>query len=282
MSNNDMTRLVILAFHYILSDMKAISIWASQNQKKAILLIIVFEVLKCLIGFDIGHNFLPGLSSGAIELSVLGLVLLITFVQNDYQHRANTLSKESHRRFRLRSTGVIMVSSLFLSILVGNHFKGLGYSVRSVFVANAAESVTTTTADISKNGADNTVTEKKEKKGLLSRLFGKRTSSANPKSNSRITYVLLFLLSLLLTYAGLIITCSLACGGFSILAVLTFLISLGVLSAGIYFLIRAFKKDIKPLQSLSKEEKKKERNNFFIIWVLLGAAIALVALLSSQ
>ncbi|WP_259016750.1 hypothetical protein [Emticicia fluvialis] len=261
--------------------MKAISIWASQNQKTAILLIIIFEVLKCSIGFDIGHHFLPVFSSWAIELSVLGLVFLTTFVQTSYQHQTGTLNKEAHRKFRLMSTGAIMASSLFLSILLGNHLKGLGYQVHSIYVANAAERVTTTaTENNKKNGAPIKVTEKKTRKGFVSRLLSKKTVSEDPKSNSRITYALLFFLSLLLTFAGLILTCQLACGGFSLLAILAFLVSLGVLSGGLYFLIRAFKKDLKPFQSLTQKEKKKEQLKFFVIWILLGAAIALIALLS--
>ncbi len=278
MAYKAMTLLVKLGFHLFLSDMKAISIWASQNQKTAILLIIIFEVLKCSIGFDIGHHFLPVFSSGVIELSVLSLVILSTIVQTSYQHQTDTLNKEAHRKFRLTCTGIIMASSLCLSILLGNHLKGLGYQVRSIYAANAAERVTA--AENKKSGAPVKVTERKTRKGFVSRLLSKKTASEDPKSNSRITYVLLFFLSLLLTIAGLILTCQLACGGYSLLAILAFLVSLGVLSGGLYFLIRAFKKDLKPFQSLTQKEKKKEQLKFFVIWILLGAAIALIALLS--
>src|SRR6218665_1963980 len=121
--------------------MNVISIWASRNTKKAIAFIVIIEFAKSIIGFDIGHNFLPTLSSSFIELTVLGIVFLVTFVQANYKYQAQTLGKEAHRQLRLRSTGIIFLSSLFLSVLMGNHFRGLGYSVNSVFIANAAVSM---------------------------------------------------------------------------------------------------------------------------------------------
>jgi hypothetical protein len=180
--------------------MNAISIWASHNTKKAITLIIIIEFVKNSIGFDIGHNFLPTFPPAFIELALLGIVFLITFVQTNYKYQAQTLGKEAHRQFRIRSTGIIFLSSLFLSILLGNHFKGLGYSINSVFIANAA---VTMPADSVQSATTHVIKEKKHSLKHKLRLFSKKTADDDPHSNRRIGYVLLFILSLGLTYLGL-------------------------------------------------------------------------------
>lgn len=259
--------------------MNLISIWASRNTKKAITLIIIIEFAKSIIGFDIGNNFLPTFSSGFIELAVLGLVFLITFVQSNYKYQAQTLSKEAHHTLRLKSTGILFVSSLFLSILMGNHFKGLGYSINSPFAAQAAvsmsaDSVQTTTTTVAK--------EKKLSSKHQFRLFSKKTTDDDPYSNRRIGYVLLFLLSLALTYVGLYLTCGILCSGYGVLALLVFLTSLGIFSGGLYFLIKAFSSPVKPISTMTGDEKRKERRKFFLIWGILSVATGIFLLITNS
>lgn len=82
--------------------MKTISIWASKNQKLAITFIIIIELLRGFIGFTIGNDFLPTFSNATIELSVLLIIFIISFVQINYRHQKLELSKESHYKFRLK------------------------------------------------------------------------------------------------------------------------------------------------------------------------------------
>lgn len=259
--------------------MNLISIWASRNNKKAITFIVIIEFAKSIIGFEIGHNFLPILSPAFIELAVLGLVLLITFVQANYKYQAQTISKEIHRQLRLRSTGILFLSSLFLSILMGNHFRGLGYSINSVFVANAAVSMP---ADSVQAKASTVTKDKKQASKHKFRLFAKKTADDDPYSNRRIGYILLFLLSLVLTYAGLYLTCGVLCSGYGVLALLIFLTSLGVLSGGIYFLVKAFTKPVKPISTMTGDEKKKERRKFLLIWGILSVATGIFLLITNS
>lgn len=259
--------------------MNLISIWASRNTRKAITFIIIIEFVKSIIGFDIGHNFLPALSPAFIELAVLGLVFLITFVQANYKYQAQNLSKEAHRQLRLRSTSILFLSSLFLSILMGNHFRGLGYSIPSVFVANAAvsmlaDSVQTTNTIVAK--------DKKYSSKHKFRLFAKKTADDDPYSNRRIGYVLLFLLSLVLTYVGLYLTCGILCSGYGVLALLVFITSLGVFSGGLYFLIKAFSKPVKPISTMTGDEKRKERRKFLLIWGILSVATGIFLLITNS
>ncbi len=259
--------------------MNLISIWASHNTKKAITFIVIIEFAKSIIGFDIGHNFIPKLSPAFIELAVLSLVLLITFVQANYKYQAQTLSKEAHRQLRLKSTGILFLSSLFLSILGGNHFRGLGYSIGSPFAVNAAVSMSTDSVQIT---AATVAKEKKYTSKHKFHLFAKKTADDDPYSNRRIGYVLLFLLSLVLTYAGLYLTCGVLCSGYGVLALLIFLTSLGVLSSGIYFLVKAFSKPVKPISTMTGEEKRKERRKFLLIWGILSVATGIFLLIQNS
>ncbi|RFS18054.1 hypothetical protein [Emticicia sp. C21] len=258
--------------------MNRISIWASRNTKKAITFIIIIEFVKSIIGFDIGHNFLPTFSSGFIELAVLGLVFLITFVQANYKYQIQNLNKEAHRQLRLRSTGILFLSSLLLSILAGNHFKELGYSINSPFATNAAVSMSAdsvlTTTTVAK--------EKKQTAKYKFRLFANKTADDDPYSNRRIGYVLLFLLSLVLTYVGLYLTCGILCSGYGVLALLVFITSLGVFSGGLYFLIKAFNKPVKPISTMTGQEKRKERRKFLLIWGILSLATGIFLLITNS
>jgi hypothetical protein len=114
------------------------------------------------------------------------------------------------------------------------------------------------------------------------RLFAKKTADDDPYSNRRIGYVLLFLLSLVLTYAGLYLTCGVLCSGYGVLALLIFLTSLGVLSGGIYFLIKAFSNPVKPIPMMSREEKRKERRKFFLVWGILSLATGIFLLIQNS
>ncbi|MBA4849111.1 hypothetical protein [Emticicia sp. BO119] len=260
--------------------MHLISIWAGRNTRKAISLIVIFEFVKSIIGFSIGHNFLPGLSTSFIETAVLGLVFLITFVQANYKYQSQKLNKEVHRRLRLTSTGLLFLSSLFLSILLGNQLRGLGYSTNSFFAAKAAvtipsDSIHTTTTSLIVQKSNRPLKHK-------FRLFSKKTADDDPYSNRRIGYVLLFLLSLVLTYIGVYLTCGVLCSGYGVLALLIFLTSLGVLSGGIYFLIKAFSHPVKPISTMSGNEKRKERRKFLLTWGILSLATAIFLLITNS
>ena len=256
--------------------MKTISIWASKNQYQAITLIVLIEFIKNIIGFSIGNDAFPILSKPFIELGVLAIVLLVSFLQIYYQHEAQSLTKEAHYQLRIRSTTFIFFCSFVLSVLLGNHFKGLGYSFHSqteTFAATStATSVDSTTTTVS--SSSNKLTTKKKH-----HLFSKKATTESSDTGKRIGYILLFLLSLVLTYGGAFISCSIACSGYGFWAVLTFLLTLGIFSAGVYFLIKAFSKNPTRLADMSKEQRKKERKKYFIIWGIVTLAVGLFTLI---
>lgn len=259
--------------------MKTISIWASKNQKWAIAFIIIIELLKGLIGAAIGNDFLPTLSNATIELSVIVIVFIISFVQINYRYHAPELSKVVHHKLRLKSTAIIFLSSFLLAILLGNHFKGLGYSINNQLISYAGVTIKT---DSVQKQETLTVFEKTIKQSIHKKhqLFSKQTTENSTNDNGkRIGYVLLFILSLALSYIGIALSCSIACSGYGVFAILALLLTLGILSGGIYFLMKAFKKTIKPSKEMTREERKKERKRFFAIWGIVAAVFALLLVL---
>jgi MFS family permease len=263
--------------------MKTISIWASKNQKLAIACIIIIELSKGLMGAAIGNDFLPIFSNATIELSVLILIFFISFIQINYRHQAVNLSKERSHQLRLKSTAMIFLSSFLLAILLGNHFKGLGYSIDNQLVSYAGVTIKT---DSVQQKETKTVFEKiikqNQKSHTKEQLFSNnKTENSSNDTGKRIGYILLFVLSLALTYVGVALSCSIACSGYGVLAILALLLTLGILSGGIYFLIKSFKKTIKPSKEMTHDEKKKERRKFFAIWGIATAVFALWVLLSN-
>ena len=263
--------------------MKAISIWASKNQKLAIAFIIIIELLKGLMGAAIGNDFLPTLSNDTIEVSGLVLVFIISFVQINYRYHVPELNRELYRKFRIKSTGIIFLSSFLLAILLGNHFKGLGYSINNQLVSYAG---VTTKTNSSQQQETLTVFENVIKQNQIShnkhQLSSKQiTENSTNDAGKRIGYVLLFVLSLVLSYLGVFLSCGIACSGYGVLGILALLLTLGIFSGGIYFLIKAFKKTIRPSKDMTREERKKERKRFFAIWGIVTAVFALLIAFSN-
>lgn len=170
------------------------------------------------------------------------------------------------------------MSSFLLSVLSGNHFKNLGYSVNNQLFSYAGVSIK---ADSVQQPQALTVFEKyiKQKHNLNKKQrlsLQQITENSTNDTGKRVAYVMLFMLSLILTYFGLYLSCSLACGGYGVLAILAFLLTIGIFSGGIYLLMKSFRKVIKPINEMTHEEKKKERKRFFTIWGIVTAVIAIL------
>ncbi len=261
--------------------MKNISVWASKNQKLAITFIVIIELLKITLGAMIGNYFLPFLSNTTIEICTLVIIFIVSFVQINYQLKAPELSKIALRKFRLKSTGLILLSSLFLAILAGSHFNNLGYSLDNQLFAYAGETIKIDSSQTQNNTSvfEKIVQQKQfsQKKHQVSQ--NKTSENSTNNTGKRVGYVLLFLLSLVLTYFGLYLTCAIACGGYGFWAILVFLLTTGIFSSGIYFLMKAFRKTLKTQKEMTHEEKKKERKRFFATWGIITAIVGLLMLI---
>jgi hypothetical protein len=263
--------------------MKTISIWANKNQKLAITFIVIIELLKGVFGAAIGNDFLPSFSNATIEIWVLAIVFFVSFVQINFEIEAPFLNKIAHRKLRLRSTGIIFLSTFFLSILLGNHFKNSGYSIDNQLVSYAGVTIK---IDSTQQVGTSTFFEKVIKAKQFSQnnkpLFSKKTTDdGTNNTGKRVGFALLFLLSLVLTVLGIYLSCGIACSGYGFWAVLVLLLTLGVHLFGIYFLMRTFSKVMKPWREMTPKERRKEIGKTIATWGVFNLVSVLFSAISN-
>lgn len=256
--------------------MKNISLWASKNVLMARLLIVMIEIAKGLSAGLIGYYFIPKLSERTLNLSVLLLVLLVSFLQMNHEF-IERLNKRIYHKIRHQVTFVIFLCTFGLTLLLGNYYKSVGENIVGQWVHAGVSVRTDSTSQYEEKVWEKSI---KARVGALSE--NKSSQDEQPSHNGRrVVYVLLFLLSLGLTYVATILSCSIACSGYGFLAVLSLLLTVGIFSGGIYFLMKAFRKRIKISKEMSREEKRKERKRFFITWGIVVSIISLLVILGN-
>lgn len=243
----------------------AIEHWAQANIKKAQWILVATETTRLLIGLFLGYRLLHGI--GVNEIILVTILNLSTFfvVMNRPVGRRNFSQY-------IKKAGLLSLCSFVLSFTLGGVLSGnqINASTNQVM---AFDELT----EAPKSGLlEEAIRETKQPKITLKSLKKNETKDESAK---RWPYILLFLLALPLTYFGLIMSCSLSCSGYGVLAVLTFVLTSGVFSGGIFFLIKAIrKKASKKYKNMSKKERKREWKDFFLVWAVTGAAILLTIL----
>jgi high-affinity Fe2+/Pb2+ permease len=244
--------------------------WAQVNIKKAQWVLALLETSRLLIGLFLGYRVLHG--AGVNELILVTILTLSTFfvVMNRPVGRRNF----SHF---FRKAGLLSLCSFVLSFTLGGVFSDhhVHFSASQVMAFDVL-------TEAPKSGLlEEAIKETKQPKITLKSLK-KNKAKDEDEPAKRWPYILLFLLALPLTYFGLILSCSLSCSGYGILAILTFVLTSGVFSGGIFFLIKALrKKASKKYKNMSREERKGERKNFLLVWVVTAVGVALTILLGN-
>ncbi len=227
-----------------LSNYKSIAQWASGNVFFARILFSFTEIFRLSIAFYLGSVLSKGI--GINEL-ILITILIMSFLFTTLKFRGNGGRVQ---------TLFLMSLSWFFSFTFGGitHPSGQQLS-QTVFAGDTyGEPQTSITEEVKKS------------KSIIS---FKKNSEKMPDSKRRWAYVLLFLLSLPLTYYGLALTCSLGCAGYSFFAILALITSFGLFSGGMFFLAKAFRKGfIKKHKDMERQEKKKEWKRFLLAWAI--------------
>jgi len=241
---------------------KEIGTWAVNNTRKAQFLFFLSEISRLSIAFFLGKFLLPRL--GINEFFVLSILLLsFAFVW------LNSSTKRSDFSNYFKKGLLIVSCSWLLFFGFGSLFSG-----QSSFQSNVSMA-----ADV----------QGEPHKGLVQKLLNKKeikiqfhttTAKKLPISKKRkILFVILFIISIPLTFYGLILGCSLSCAGYAVFAWMTIILSFGLLGGGIYFLIKAIsKKKVGRYKDLDRAGKRKAWKNFFITWGIV-TAVAFLALL---
>ncbi|WP_304233334.1 hypothetical protein [Jiulongibacter sediminis] len=242
--------------------------WAQVNIKKAQWTLAATESIRLLIGLFLGFKVLHG--AGVNELVLATILTLSAF----FVIMNRPVGRRNFSQY-IRKAGLLSLCSFVLSFTLGGVLSGNQMS-SSANQVMAFDDITETP----KSGPlDKALKQTKQPKVKL-KVF--QINKTKDEPSKRWAYILLFLLSLPLTYFGLILSCSLSCSGYGVLAILTFVLTSGVFSGGIFFLIKALrKKASKKYKNMSRDERKGEWKNFLLVWVVTAVGVALTILLGN-
>ncbi len=242
-----------------------LSHWASKNFLIARFLIFFTETSRLFIAYFLGQGIGRKLDLNELSITIIGLIsiVFVIYVRSKRQDY-------NYRQILIRNT-IIASIAFCLSFLLGNVFNPDSENNRQVIYAG--ETITVKNSNL----IDSLASSQPQK-------FDKLLKKQNDKIDTgrRVGYFFLFLLSLILTYFSLILFCSLACSGYGFFAVLALLLSHGIFSGGIYFLLKIFRKGyIKKYKELSKAERKKEWALYVKILLVFVSLAALYVIIQS-
>mgnify|MGYP006908584337 CR=1 FL=1 len=239
---------------------KSLTRWASRNIVLARLLYGLAEISRLSVLAFLGFSIAPFI--GVNEFLILAITVL-PIIYTNLNKQANRKNVKAY--FRQSLTSMLCSGLLFFSL--GGLFGDKSQStVSNLSIASDIQTnlETGTLKEIIENQKSPIVYHKKVEK---------------KKSNRKLLHALLFVLSLGLTYAGLALSCTIACSGYTVFAWLGIITSLGFLGGGIFFLIKAFSKK-RPIayKSMSKQQRRKEWKNFWLTWagVVTSALLAIL------
>ncbi len=269
--------------------MKRISIWAHRHTLPAISLIILFETINALIGLTLGAGIwsagLPiGLTSPWFLHGLVALLVGAAAGMQDYGKIVGQLSR------RMKHAGLFGVFTLNLCLFIAcgaiwaersqtlHPSGGLGSYSRIEAGRDSGRAVSATEGDYVREKA----LRQQKKAGVFRNVLRRDdTPAGKDLTGTRIGYIFLFLLDLTLAYFSVPLACGLLCAEKAFLAALVFLLGTGVLSGGIYFLIRALKPDLKLYRDMTRDERKREGRRYFRTWLATLGGVVLLGLLAS-
>ncbi|MCP9754477.1 hypothetical protein EGI26_04780 [Lacihabitans sp. CCS-44] len=250
-----------------------LSKWASRNIVLSVGLIILFQFLQIVLGVKMGREFLQSISTYELGIVCLLLFSLVFTLQKRFGVVYKHLPKIQQYVPLLRYNSIIFLCTFMLSIALGGHLNTLENPSRSIQLSATEHS---TKLDSTLNAHIQQALEK-QKTAVAD------TSETKKDTGKRILYLLLFLLSLVLTYFIAVMACSLACSGYGVVAILVILLGQGVLGSGVYFFLKMFRKGfIKKWKELDTKEKKKERKRYWLTLLISSLAFWLFILLGNM
>ncbi|QJW88769.1 hypothetical protein HNV11_04920 [Spirosoma taeanense] len=253
--------------------MKRLSGWASRHTHLAIGLLVIGELANAANGLLLGANLLDTVSPTGLHIALIGL---LTGAVSIRIWAAGRPSFPSYRSGRLL-LALAFLSNFLLFILLGGIW---GQSIQtpdssgSAFGSRRITVVSDTLALPVVQASDSLYAVSRPVVAPAERVVKNRVGQ-------RIGYVLLFVLGILLTYGAAALACNIACSGYGFLAAVTFMLGLGFLAGGIYFLSRSLDRELTPLQSMAKPDRKRITRRFWQSWLILIGLFCLLMLISN-
>ena len=251
--------------------MKNLSRWASRHVPLAITLIVLCEVANAFSGLILGAAWLDTVPVAGLHTGLAVLISLAAGIRLTAHRGAGNYRIERWCLF-----GAFLSNFLLFGLLGGlmaPRTQPLDVSV-GAWGSQRKEIRTDTLTQAN--------TQRPDRSSLLAKAVASRDiTPSGQQTGWRIGYVLLFVLSFFLTYLMTGLACSIACSGYGFLALIVFLLGLGFLAGGIYFLGRALEKRVKKRSDMTPDERRRTGRRFWLSWLILIGITVLSILISA-
>ncbi|MBD2703969.1 hypothetical protein IC229_25210 [Spirosoma sp. BT702] len=251
--------------------MKSISYWASRHKALAITLLILGQICNAFNGISLGATLLENVPLRWLQWC-MWLLLAGVIATYNFSYQAITIN---YQRSRNVLTLAFSANFLLFGLLGGiwSQQSIPAHSTQQVFGGRRIEVV----RDTLENGNSIRSTVRSE-----NQVDRKGVTSDDPKSTGgrRVGYVLLALLGVIVAYGMAAIACNILCAGYGFVAALVLYLGLGGLAGSVYFLKRAFQKNLKRRQDMTQEERKRDLRVFWLSWLAFIVVVSLLILIN--
>lgn len=213
--------------------MKSISIWAKKNNRFAIGLIVLIEVVNIAFGIRLGRVILPVINERFLDLFALAIVLAMMAIENNYEEKAKTLCQAAEYRLRMVSVRALFIGTFLLAIVFGNIVQQRLNPTTASLVAWASNITEEARQPVSKK-------QMRHELRTTLKAYKKATKEGKPSNTGLIIGGILFLLVGLFFGAGLV--CAIGCAAPAGEIILYALLTVGCLFVGIKLLSKAAKR----------------------------------------
>jgi hypothetical protein len=247
--------------------MKTIAYWASRHASLAIALIVLGEVINGINGIILGAAWLDTVSVATLHAGIAVVMSLAVGIR---------LLAASHRGdfgFRRWCLFGAFLTTLVLSGLLGGLMAPRSQPASGISTALGIVYRVKSRAD--------TLAPADTLRPVIRDTATTDTRPVDKQGGKRAGFVLLFFLSFFLLYITTALACSIACAGYGFLALVVFLLGLGFLAGGIYFLGRAMDKQLKRRVDMAPTEKRRTGRRFWVAWGLLTGLSVFLLLISA-
>lgn len=251
--------------------MKNLSRWASRHVPLAITLIFLGEIANAFNGLILGAAWLDTIPVYRLHAGLVVLICLAIGIRLTARRGAGNYQFERWCLF-----GAFLSNFLLFGLLGGL----MAPRTQPFMGSNGAW------GSQRKEIWTDTLTQTNPGRPVRSTISAtsaasKEVTPSGKQMGKRIGYVLLFALGCFLAYFMTGLACAIACSGYGFLAAIVFLLGLGFLAGGIYFLTRALEKQIKKRSDMTAAERRRTGRRFWLSWLILIGVTLLFSLFSA-
>ncbi|MFD1142963.1 hypothetical protein ACFQ4C_17690 [Larkinella insperata] len=224
--------------------------FASRYPPLAAGFIVFFELSNAAIGLIMGSSLLAEQPGWRLAALLAGLVASRALFSQYVACQRPDLPSRARFRFQKSSFFLLFVINFLVYGVAG------GISGRAVIHPEPSVSLSSKAVYFSESSRKDSLT-KTSSVAPLSQTDP--TPREAPHTGTKVVYVLLFLAGAFLALLSSGLACRLACSNHGFAAVMVGLLGAGILAGGIYFLGRAFTKNMKLYREMTRTERQREK-----------------------